>query len=740
MDDRWNFIGGEEAALEKQQQLLAQGGRHIASQYPDLVPANRPDMNLAGESVDDDPTADPDVAFRDLSTAEHSSATPQDAPTTPSGTSDTPSPKVVRRRPGAYERRTDGEPGVYQELPSFPIFDDPIPEDATLEELCVQYPNHLRGSYLDAFIQYRWTATDMYTHLSDKAQQEFVICGVSRAKAWGNRANFLSKRLNNRLTELSAEEVTALCTGDKIRGCLIDGSEYYGACKLQGKFHNPTAPPIRTFLQRQNQARRGRASNAGAATKTITLNGKEYRLWGSADEFDTFKRSMAQHWNRQRGYAGLIISADAVHAISKNSQRNQLILRIANWPADSATETFFSFDNVEDCPKFLCSINDMVAAGVINILDSSADTNIGHQLRLARQSTVEYVLSFQVARLQKLSDLVATLPAGSVSSGVVEQVLSWDGGAVHGLAPSTGAPLDSFGGNMSTFQAGANHFAGNGTVPHALNPPAPNIFDVYFKAMEDEGMTLQEGSLQPRPIARKRAREESTQQVRPFKRAREGPAVQTAPMKRAQIVQPATVPRGQGLLGRANHAADARMPTATADPNADPFAVFEDTFNLENAAASGLSVIPVDPRMSNWPVDGIPDADDFLATTPADSNLVWPDVDMAGMMQQTGLGPALPDLAQQLQPAQPSFATDVSFSDAPPMADMWGELNVDGMLGGVDEFSNENMDLTTDVEVAQGMASSTAAAATDAALLWGLPEMQDNDKPWLREAIYGPGQ
>lgn len=51
----------------------------------------------------------------------------------------------------------------------FPLPQDPFPEDFTLTELCVQYPNHLFGDNLHPFLQYEWTATKMAKLLPDQS-------------------------------------------------------------------------------------------------------------------------------------------------------------------------------------------------------------------------------------------------------------------------------------------------------------------------------------------------------------------------------------------------------------------------------------------------------------------------------------------------------------------------------------------------------------------------------------------
>ncbi|KIW94922.1 uncharacterized protein Z519_04901 [Cladophialophora bantiana CBS 173.52] len=329
-----------------------------------------------------------------------------------------------RSRPGIRKKRTDTEPRVYAELPSFPSFDEPIPPHASLEEVCIRYPNHLRGSYLDAFIQWHWSATDMYSCLTDIAINEFKAFGITTSKSFANRANFLMKRLDARLSALSPEEVTALCTAPKIRTCMMDGSEKYGASKLQGKFHNPIAPTVRTYPNRQIKTRK--TLRPEPAMMTFVHNDKEYPLWASVEEFDEYKASMATYWGHQRARAEQIMALDELYGASQDSrQRNRLVLQMANWPCDVTTETFFSFQQIRHCPAFATAICNMVTAAVINTYDSFPSEDPAQQLPLVRQSAISYIHACQAARLARLNDFLSTLPAGEPMPGVVDQVLSW---------------------------------------------------------------------------------------------------------------------------------------------------------------------------------------------------------------------------------------------------------------------------------------------------------------------------
>ncbi|KIX97348.1 uncharacterized protein Z520_06800 [Fonsecaea multimorphosa CBS 102226] len=331
-----------------------------------------------------------------------------------------------RSRPGIHEKRDDAEPRVYCELPSFPPFDEPVPPEVSLEELCAKYPNHLRGSYFDAFIQWHWSAADMYSCLTELAISEFKSFGISTSKSFANRANFLMKRLDARLTALSAEEVTALCLAPKIRPAMADGTEKYGASKLQGKFHNPSAPAVRKYPYRSGkEGNRNPPQQPAALRRTFVYNDKEYQLWDSAKELQEYSQSMATYWGYQRARVEQIINADAKYRASPDPQRIRLMLQMANWPCNAATETFFSFQYIQDCQAFENAILDLVVAAITNMLDAFPPEDAGQHLQLARQSAVSYVFAGQDARLARLNDLLTAMQAGGSTCGLVDQVLSW---------------------------------------------------------------------------------------------------------------------------------------------------------------------------------------------------------------------------------------------------------------------------------------------------------------------------
>ncbi|KIX05217.1 uncharacterized protein Z518_06089 [Rhinocladiella mackenziei CBS 650.93] len=373
--------------------------------------------------------------------------TPSATPATVTPRADSIQGETPLARTALQRRREMKGVGAYRDLPSFPPFDRPIPNDATLEEICIFYPNHIRGACLDAFVQWMWSATDIYNHLTEEAKREFREEGVARCKAYGNRANFLMKRLDAHLKKMTAEEVRALCTAPKIRGCLIDGSEYYGASKLQGKFNNPNAQPVRSFPNRKKGIRRNTDRPAAAADQPQTvIHGFDgFSLWDSQAELEKYSNIMADLWTQQCAFAELIISSDAHLFNVDGKQRNDFILQLMKWPVTAESQTFFNFDPITACPTFVEWISNKVryiVASVTSPTDLSVPSlampgNISQRekLNLARRHAVSLVLAEGRALVSKLYQ-VALGPDSATQTGVMKV------GLVHQMVHSISSPED----------------------------------------------------------------------------------------------------------------------------------------------------------------------------------------------------------------------------------------------------------------------------------------------------------
>ncbi|KAK4947655.1 hypothetical protein LTR10_013601 [Elasticomyces elasticus] len=338
-----------------------------------------------------------------------------------------PSKPTVSRDGIRGGKRGDNQPNVYRELPSFPKFDEQIPNDASIEEICINYPNHIRGTYLAAFVQWHWTANDIYNRLTDVAKQEFIDNGVATCKTKNNRSNFLSKRFDAYLNSLTAEEVTALCTQSKIRPCLMDGGERYGKSKLRGKFNNPRAQPVRQydFKPRSRPGKREATEDLPQEPKTKKprVEARSDTLWESMEIFEQYKYAMAGYWAKQVESAQTIINGDVFYSSANDRQRMQQVLKMLRYPVNSETDTFLTFDRIEDSPAFASFVDNKARA----VFDHIRTHEAGAALREVRNKAIDEILREQQhieASLQQLVPIaLSSYQSGDLKFGLVEQAI-----------------------------------------------------------------------------------------------------------------------------------------------------------------------------------------------------------------------------------------------------------------------------------------------------------------------------
>lgn len=318
-------------------------------------------------------------------------------------------------------RRPDNQPGVYRELPSFPKFDEPIPNEASIEEICIRYPNHIRGSYLAAFVQWYWTANDIFKLLTETAKKEFVENGIATCKSRNNRANFLFKRLDAYIQSLGKEEVKALCSAPKLRPCMMDGREVYGKCKLRGLFNNPNAQPIRQFEYTPRGTNKSTALEAADVPQEPEVNSQT--LWESMEIFVQYKYAMARHWTKQVGLAQTIINADVFYSQTDIRQRTHGVLQMVRCPINSTTETFMAFQRIEDCPSFAAFVDDK-ARNMFGRIWACGTSSTSCEVR---NKAVDEILREQrhiETTLQRLARLAAPAQqSGDLKFGLVQQAI-----------------------------------------------------------------------------------------------------------------------------------------------------------------------------------------------------------------------------------------------------------------------------------------------------------------------------
>ncbi|KAJ9605538.1 hypothetical protein H2200_010195 [Cladophialophora chaetospira] len=127
-------------------------------------------------------------------------------------------------------------------LDDFPAADEDMPKHFTLKDICEQLPNHVYGTWLDAFIQYFWTAGQIYSFFTDETKEL-----LKKKASTGNSKqviNYLQKRISARWKELGKEGVRKLVARKKIRSSPINakGEETYGISDPLGLGLNDRAP------------------------------------------------------------------------------------------------------------------------------------------------------------------------------------------------------------------------------------------------------------------------------------------------------------------------------------------------------------------------------------------------------------------------------------------------------------------------------------------------------------------
>ncbi|EXJ76926.1 hypothetical protein A1O3_10083 [Capronia epimyces CBS 606.96] len=227
---------------------------------------------------------------------------------------------------GCQNPNPNPEPTKVKDIPTFPRYDEPIPDEASLEEICELYPNHLQGKYLDAFIQWTWTGLDIYNRMTKKALQLLGRYRIAGSKGHGNRANFLGKRLKARIKSMTDDEVKELCEAPKIRKALKNGSDRYGACKLEGKFPNPLAQRVRTLPQRKGRK----------MLKALPAHAPDVQDLRVQESSSTFKENLIKLddcWREQLKHAYRIIDIDAESHNATTRQHELWVLEIVHLTA-----------------------------------------------------------------------------------------------------------------------------------------------------------------------------------------------------------------------------------------------------------------------------------------------------------------------------------------------------------------------------------------------------------------------
>lgn len=259
-------------------------------------------------------------------TAEPSANSPNDGTPLPTMTrnSTPPAPQDSQQSsyPGPISMIDDLGYRTIRHLPSFPNWETKIPDEATLEDICRYYPNHLFGPRLDPFIKNRWTGGDIWRHMSQEGQNECKILIMRGAEDDKTRANFMGKRLERRIRALSDRELCALMASKDTRK---SATNYVGNSKLQGKYRSeePSAQNQSAFQSINNQHQLGTADQhepvllptykPGEVQLVATAGPEEHDLavllaqlvqmnFFASDPYRNFHAGISDCWDRQQAW------------------------------------------------------------------------------------------------------------------------------------------------------------------------------------------------------------------------------------------------------------------------------------------------------------------------------------------------------------------------------------------------------------------------------------------------------
>lgn len=435
---------------------------------------------------------------------------------------------LKKRKRGDTARKAVDEYEAYGELPSYPPSSDAIPDNMPMQTICRERPNHLIGKHLDAFIQRMFTGLDIYNLLPDKAVKEFIEKGVMSSQH-KNRANFLTKRLNKRMNIFTPETMKALIEGPKIRPCNDDGSEKLGGSKLQGKYMNKQAQPVRSMPRRKynglSAAKKAIKEREAAVKKeaerkeapatiaeeeseviqqtndNIPFNGESSAtplaptppsptlpepmgLYASAAHLDHtdfygskhwvhYSAAMADRWNQQKFLGETVLALDLYFCDPQSPGRDEMLAQMGLWPVNAETLALVDYHDGEDCPTFSGLICNLFTTAFNNNLPTQGSMDKA-QLDLLREQTVSQILAAQSNQTAVLEDLVARGRAGYMipTEGFAYQ-------ALYGSS-TTGISTETLDGSANAFDTALNECETLQDSESTTTNPNPELYDSHI--------------------------------------------------------------------------------------------------------------------------------------------------------------------------------------------------------------------------------------------------------------------
>lgn len=322
---------------------------------------------------------------------------------------------------------------TYGELPGYATSREIIPNHVSLKEICELYPNHLVGRHLDAFIQHKWTGLDIYKLIPDKIRKDLSERGVTSSDL-KNRANFLTKRLDKRMTDLGIAKMKELMEKPKLRKCFEKGKDTEGRSKLKGLYENPNAQKKRTYgkdfankirkskaaLKEARQQKEEELSEDGGgdvALMTPVLTPQilpstsrsqhqsdpvsHVEFLDKSTPYVHYSAAMADHWYAIQDVGRQILARD--HELMDPSQplHEFTLLDFGLWDYNNGTKQFLDSNDVENCPSWDQTIQRLF----INEFQRIGGMNGEDQPELQLQA-IENLVSARKAQLRRLGHIL----------------------------------------------------------------------------------------------------------------------------------------------------------------------------------------------------------------------------------------------------------------------------------------------------------------------------------------------
>ncbi|KAK5062962.1 hypothetical protein LTR84_005038 [Exophiala bonariae] len=137
---------------------------------------------------------------------------------------------------------TNGKVARYRQLINFPRADESLPSNTSCKDILTKYPNHLEGNYLEAFIQYFWTAEMIVRETSQTIKDLWISQGIHKKET--PPANFIRNRMDSYVEKVLGEAgLRKLCGEAKQCPSGLPADKEYGRSNPLRLNLNPKSAP-----------------------------------------------------------------------------------------------------------------------------------------------------------------------------------------------------------------------------------------------------------------------------------------------------------------------------------------------------------------------------------------------------------------------------------------------------------------------------------------------------------------